>query len=62
MKLIDADGLVDVEPMRYGYWVPVTDNRGGHFVCPYCGEWKYHQGQKYCGECGAKLEEGYEVN
>ena len=43
------------EPKK-GKWVIVTDSRGQHAECPYCGEWKYHQNQKFCGECGAKME------
>ena len=54
-KQIDA--MPTIEPERKtGRWVLVTDNNGQHCVCPYCGEWKYHQNQKFCGECGAKME------
>ncbi len=31
----------------------VYDNRGRHFICSKCGDWKYYTGQKYCGECGS---------
>lgn len=41
-----------------GKWIIVTDRRGRHARCPYCGEWKYHSNQKFCGECGARLEVG----
>ena len=37
-------------------WIPVFDNRGGHFVCSNCGDWRYYIGQKYCGECGSRNE------
>lgn len=48
-----------IEPERkVGKWIIVTDNRGQHAECQFCGEWKYHQGQNFCGECGAKMEEG----
>ncbi len=45
-----------IEPERKtGRWILVNDNNGQHFVCEFCGEWRYHTQQKYCGECGAKL-------
>ncbi len=51
-----------IEPERKkGKWIIVTDNRGQHAECQFCGEWKYHQGQNFCGECGAKMEEGDNV-
>lgn len=37
-------------------WILVTDNNGQHFVCNKCGEWRYHQRQKFCGECGSKMK------
>ena len=43
------------QPERTGKWILVTDNNGQHYVCDKCGEWKYHQDQKYCGECGARM-------
>lgn len=47
-----------VQPERkVGKWIIVTDSRGRHAECPYCGEWEYHSNQKFCGECGAKIEE-----
>ena len=47
--------LKESEPKK-GEWIIVTDSRGQHAECPYCGEWKYHQNQKFCGECGCKME------
>lgn len=41
---------------KKGKWIIVTDSRGQHAECPYCGEWKYHSNQKFCGECGVELE------
>lgn len=43
---------------KKGKWILVTDNYGQHYICNHCGEWRYHQEQKFCGECGAKMEEG----
>lgn len=46
-----------IEPeQETGKWILITDNNGQHCVCDKCGEWKYHQNQKFCGECGAKME------
>ena len=42
------------EPKR-GKWVLVCDNNGMHFICNKCGAWRYHQEQKFCGECGADM-------
>ena len=44
------------EPKR-GKWVLVCDNNGMHFICNKCGAWRYHQEQKFCGECGADMRE-----
>lgn len=41
---------------KKGKWIIVTDSRGRHAECPYCGEWKYHSNQKFCGECGAEMK------
>lgn len=42
---------------KRGRWVPVDDERGRHFVCSLCGDWEMYHGQKYCGDCGARMEE-----
>ena len=44
-----------IEERKKGKWEMVTDNNGQHAVCDQCGEWRYHQGQKFCGECGADM-------
>ena len=45
-----------IEPERKpGKWILVTDNNGQHFICDHCGEWRYRQNQKVCGECGADM-------
>ena len=47
-----------IEPERKkGKWILVTDSNGQHCICDHCGEWKYHQEQKFCGECGADMRE-----
>ena len=46
--------LPPIQPKR-GKWILVTDNNGQHFECNRCGEWRYHQEQKFCGECGADM-------
>ena len=55
-RAVENAPTVDAEPVRHGHWVQVVDNRGVHFVCSNCGEWEYHQAQKYCGECGARMD------
>lgn len=49
-----------IEPERTGRWILVNDINGQHCVCEFCGEWKYHQKQKFCGECGARMEVEHE--
>lgn len=45
-----------IDPKRKkGKWILVTDNNGQHYECDKCGEWKYHQSQKFCGECGTDM-------
>ena len=53
-------GEPTIEPERKtGKWILVTDSNGQHYVCDHCGEWRYHQNQKFCGECGyVMMEEG----
>ena len=49
--------ILAAQPERKkGKWIIVTDSRGRHAECPYCGEWKYHPQQKFCGECGTQME------
>ena len=48
--------LPPIQPKR-GKWVLVCDNNGMHFICNKCGAWRYHQEQKFCGECGADMRE-----
>lgn len=40
---------------KKGKWILVTDRNGQHFICDHCGEWRYRQNQKFCGECGADM-------
>lgn len=48
----EIDRLPSAQPEREkGEWILVTD----HFVCNRCGEWRYHQGQEFCGNCGADM-------
>ena len=58
--LVDKSPTIEPE-RKTGKWILVTDNNGQHCVCDHCGEWKYHQRQKFCGECGAKMEEPEDI-
>lgn len=56
MRIIEQPAI---KPERKkGKWILVTDNNGQHFICDHCGEWRYRQNQKFCGECGADMREG----
>ena len=48
--------LIPQPERKKAKWIIVTDSRGRHAECPYCGEWKYHSNQKFCGECGAEMK------
>ena len=52
------DNVPTIEERKPGHWILVTDKNGQHFICDHCGEWKYRQNQKFCGECGADMREG----
>lgn len=52
VAVIDWMPTIKPEPKK-GKWIPVTDSQGQHAECQYCGEWKYHLNQKFCGECGS---------
>lgn len=52
----EIEQLPPIQPKR-GRWVLVCDNNGMHFICNKCGAWRYHQEQKFCGECGADMRE-----
>ena len=48
--------IKNTKPVKHGMWETVHDNNGVHQVCPYCGEWRYHSKQLYCGNCGARMD------
>lgn len=56
VKAVEEVEAVDAVPVAHGRWIRVVDNNGQHQVCEFCGEWKYHINQKFCGECGARLD------
>lgn len=51
----------DVEPVRHGKWVPVTNGRGGN-ECDQCHRYapsyqdRSEHLSKYCPRCGAKMD------
>lgn len=57
LEQIDRELTINPEPRKKGKWILVTDNRGQHFECDKCGEWRYHQGQNFCSHCGADMRE-----
>lgn len=60
LEIIEKSPTIEPERKK-GKWILVTDSNGQHCICDHCGEWKYHQEQKFCGECGADMrEEGEE--
>lgn len=52
----DGEEKADFMARKTGRWILVNDRNGQHSICEFCGEWKYHQKQKFCGECGAEMK------
>ncbi len=53
-KVCDAP-TIETERQE-GEWILITDNNGQHFTCNRCGAWRYHQGQAFCSNCGARMK------
>lgn len=52
---IESAPAVDAEPVRHGYWIP-QDNTFTRYMCSEC-KGKNHGGhEKFCPECGAKMD------
>jgi hypothetical protein len=54
-------GKADVVPVKHGRW---KLRRGGKGTCDQCNftqlnVWDYDNWQRYCGCCGAKMEDAY---
>ena len=60
LEQIDRELTINLEPRKKGKWILINDNRGQHFECDKCGEWRYYQGQNFCSHCGADMREGEE--
>ena len=66
-KGIDEAPTIDAEPVRHGHWIYCRDRYADHkqYQCSVCGKhmWskeKYIKDEKYCFNCGAKMEEDEE--
>ena len=58
---LEALPAADVQPVKHGKWIPVTNGRGGN-ECNQCHAYapSYQNGSeyktKYCPNCGAKMD------
>ena len=58
---LDDQPTIEVEPVKHGQWIPVTNGRGG-FECSICHNYapSYQDGVEwlslYCPHCGAKMD------
>ena len=53
----EKDMRVVLQTRKRGKWVIFDGSGFVYAVCPFCGEYRYHESQKYCGECGAEMRE-----
>lgn len=62
MKIVNRIPTMEAEPVRHGYWEPVSDDDQdeGQFHCSICGAPEFFQSfvplSKYCYNCGAKMD------
>ena len=55
MAIIDNVSTADVVEVRHGKWI--TNEFGRIFICSECSATR-GQKEKYCGNCGAKMDLG----
>lgn len=53
--LIEKAPAVDAEPVRHGRWVR-QDETFTRFMCSACKARNYEGYEKYCPDCGAKMD------
>lgn len=52
---VDEMPTVDAELVRYGEWIP-QDETYTKFMCSECNSKNYKGHEKYCPNCGTKME------
>lgn len=52
---IDEQPTVDAEPVRYGKWIAQDETRT-KFMCSECNAKNYGGHEKYCPNCGARMD------
>ena len=69
IRCVRAEKAADVQPVKHGKFIPFTDKQFYEHIkaqphnipfdgeCSICGA-KMFNTDKYCGECGARMEEG----
>lgn len=63
VKAIERLPFVEVEPVKRGEWIKVSDR---NYKCSVCGDWWNGEEEDiktfiYCPNCGAKMENGEEA-
>lgn len=58
---IDHAPTIDAEPVKYGRWRLEKNGKGTCDQCHFTqlNVWDYDNWQRYCGCCGAKMEDAY---
>lgn len=59
--LMDAP-IIEAEPIRHGHWIykkhrATREAWIGYYVCSECGRANWIKEDKYCSNCGAKMED-----
>ena len=54
LELIDKEPSADVEPVRHGHWINDIGYAG--WTCSECGDHEGNKTDKYCPNCGAKMD------
>ena len=59
-EVMDEQPTVDAVPVRHGKWI--TKSTGGEFFdcCSECGYVEWDAPNKYCPNCGARMDDGKE--
>lgn len=57
MRLLDITPTADVAPVRHGRWVVIDAEEPRRYGCSECKRLSWNM-ENYCGNCGAKMDEG----
>ena len=56
VDVIKSKATADVEEVRHGKWI----EKDGYCCCSFCNSFYGNPSDKYCSDCGAKMDGGKE--